>query len=57
MGKNPKYGTWEEDNAKINLWNHTVNVFRRIAGMEPFPEDEEEDNERVPGETTETERT
>lgn len=39
MGKNPKYGTWEEDNKKISLWNHTVNVFRRAAGLEPFPEE------------------
>ncbi len=55
MGKNPKYGAWEEDRKKVNMWNHTVNVFRRIAGLELFPESDtkkEENNvEQVPNKT------
>ncbi len=39
MGRSAKLGSPEKDKEGILRWNRTVNVFRRAAGMEPFPEE------------------
>lgn len=41
MGKSAKLGSQEKDKEGIFRWNRAVNVFRRAAALEPFPESDE----------------